>query len=144
MNRAIFWPVIALVALTALVWIRLYIVRIGEMRSRRIRPQSVANSRLAAGALENITAADNFRNLFEVPVLFYALCPLLAVADAVTPLQLGLAWLFVAARAAHSFIHVTYNRVMHRFLVYAFGALCVFAMWLVFAIDLARASPPAP
>lgn len=137
MRTAIFWPVIAQVALTAAIWVRMYVVRIREMRTRRIDPQTVATSRAAAGALENVAAADNFRNLFEVPVLFYAICCVLVVADAVTPLQVSLAWAFVVLRAMHSLIHVTYNRVMHRFSVYALATVCVFAMWLVFAFQLA-------
>lgn len=85
MRTAIFWPAIAQVTLTAAIWVRMYVVRLREMSTRRIDPQRVATSRAAAGALENVAAADNFRNLFEVPVLFYALCGLLAAADAVTP-----------------------------------------------------------
>jgi hypothetical protein len=132
---------IAQTALVAAVWVRLYVVRIGEMRRRSIDPQRVADSRVAAGVLENVATADNFRNLFEVPVLFFAGCLAAAVADAVTPLLLGFAWAFVVLRATHSVIHVTYNRVMHRFAVYALGTLCVFALWTTLAFSLlARAS----
>jgi hypothetical protein len=72
-SSAILLPCLALVALTAIVWVRLYVDRIGEMRSRRIRAQALAASR-DTQALQRVSAADNFRNLFEVPVLFYALC----------------------------------------------------------------------
>ncbi len=137
MSYSIFWPAIAMVAVTAAIWVRMYFVRIGEMRTRRIHPQKVATSRAAAGVLEDVATADNFRNLFEVPVMFYAVCCALAITDTVTSLQLALAWGFVIARALHSFIHVTYNRVMHRFVVYVVGTLFVFAMWAVFAYQLA-------
>ena len=138
MRNAIFWPLIAQVALVAVVWGRMYAIRIAEMRARGIRPQSVATSRTGAGAFQNVAAADNFRNLFEVPVLFFAVCGALAITDTVTPLQLLLAWLYVGLRAAHSFIHVTYNRVMHRFWVYVASTFCVFAMWGLFAFALWR------
>jgi len=136
--EAILWPLVAQVALTLVVAVRMYTVRIAEMRARRIGPQRLATSRDMA-QLENITAADNFRNLFELPVLFYAICPLLYVTGHVTPLQVGLAWAFVLARYAHSFIHVTYNRVMHRFRAFVLSMVCVFAMWIVFAVQLAHA-----
>jgi hypothetical protein len=135
LRTAIFWPVIAQVALVALVWIRLYFTRIGEMRRRRISAQALADSR-AAATLEDVTPADNFRNLFEVPVLFFAVSLALAVTDTVTPLQLALAWTFVGLRALHSLIHVTYNRVIHRFAVYVASTLVVFAMWALFATSL--------
>ena len=136
MRNAIFWPLIAQVLLVAVVATRMYVVRIGEMRARRIRPQAMATSRTAAEALQNVAAADNFRNLFEVPVLFFAVCLALAVTDTVTPLQLVLAWSYVGLRAIHSFIHITYNRVMHRFAAYLASMVCLFFMWGVFAASL--------
>lgn len=137
-QSAIFWPMCAQVLLTAIVWAWMYVDRIGEMRSKRIAPQSVPTAREAAKILEHTAAADNFRNLFELPVLFFALCLALALTALVTPLQLGLAWLYVALRAAHSVIHVTYNRVSHRFTVHLASTLCLFFMWGVFVIDLSR------
>jgi hypothetical protein len=139
-TRAILWPVLVQVALTATVWVALYAARLGEMRRRRIDPQRVADSRLAAGVLENVAAADNFRNLFEVPVLFYAVVPLLVLAHAVTGAEVALAWAYVALRALHSAIHVTYNRVVHRFLAYAASTLCVFVMWVLLGVELWRQS----
>jgi hypothetical protein len=71
-----------------------------------------------------------------VPVLFYALCACLAAADMVTPFFVIGGWAFVALRALHSFIHCTYNRVMHRFYAYAAGTVLVYAMWALFAARL--------
>ncbi len=138
MRNLIFWPVIAQVALVMVIWWRMYVTRVREMRSRRIRPQALATSRHMS-VLQDVTAADNFRNLFEIPVLFFAVCLALAVTDTVTPVQIALAWTFVALRAVHSLIHVTYNRVVHRFAAYVASSLCVFAMWALFAVSLARA-----
>ncbi len=137
---AILWPLLAQVALTAAVWVALYAARLGEIGRRRIDPQRLATSRLAAGVLENVAAADNFRNLFEVPVLFYALVPLLLLTGAVSGTLLGLAWTFVALRALHSAIHLSYNRVLHRFAAYLASTLCLFAMWALYAVELWRRS----
>jgi hypothetical protein len=137
-QSAIFWPAIAQVLLTLIVAFRMYAARITEIRTRRVNPQALATSRGAAAQLQDIAAADNFRNLFELPVLFFAICPALYVTGHVTLVQLGLAWTFVAFRCVHSFIHVTYNRVMHRFRAYFLGFICVFSMWGVFAAQLLR------
>ncbi len=134
----IFWPAIAQVLLTLVVAIRMYVVRIGEIVTRRVNPQSLATSREAAAQLQNIAAADNFRNLFELPVLFFAICPALYVTGHVTAFQLGLAWAFVSGRCVHSFIHITYNRVRHRFRAFVLSMSCVFSMWAVFAVQLIR------
>ena len=136
MRNAIFWPMIVQAALVAVIWVRMYVVRLGEIRRRRIDPQSLADSRGAA-MFENVTSADNLRNLFEVPVLFFAVCLALAITDSVSTVQIALAWLYVGLRVLHSLIHVTYNRVMHRFAVYVASTLVVFAMWALFAASLA-------
>jgi hypothetical protein len=137
-SLSIFWPVVAQAMLTFTVAVRMYAVRVAEMRADRISPQSIANSRQAAEKLQNISASDNFRNLFELPVLFFAICPILYMTDTVTTLQLILAWLFVALRCTHSFIHVTYNRVMHRFRAFLASMICLLAMWVALAVQLAN------
>ena len=132
MNDPIWMPCAAMVGLTALVWVKLYWDRIGEMRARRIDAQELATVAAAAGRLERPEAADNFRNLFEVPVLFYVLCIALVLNGGSTPGFVTAAWAYVALRSLHSLIHVTYNRVMHRFLVYVASTLLLFAMWGAF------------
>lgn len=137
MNDPIWLPCAAMVGLTALVWVKLYWDRIGEMRARRIDAQELATVRAAAGKLERPGAADNFRNLFEVPVLFYLLCVALVLTGGSTSAFVAAAWAYVALRALHSLIHVTYNRVMHRFLAYVASTLLLFGMWIAFYARIA-------
>ena len=123
------WPLATMVALTFAVWVRLYFERIGEMQERRIHPQKVATQSLAANVLTRTQAADHFRNLFEMPVLFY-LGVLVALALGLrSELLLWLAWAYVALRVAHAAIHLTYNRVMHRFSVYVASCIAAWAFW---------------
>ena len=136
MQAAIILPAIALVLLTAIVWVRLYVERIRELRQRRIDPQSIATAASAAQMLQRVQASDNFRNLFEVPVLFYALCAVLASAQHVSAFFVIGAWLYVALRYVHSFIHLTYNRVMHRFAVYVLSTVILFVLWGVFGVQV--------
>lgn len=133
-SSAIIWPATALVALTAIVWVRLYFERIGEIRRHRIHPQKLATRRGASEQLQDTRASDHFRNLFEVPVLFYALCALIAASDRLTPMLLGLAWLYVAIRCVQAGVHLTYNRVLHRFSVFVAGTAILFIAWAVFAL----------
>ena len=130
MTDPIWAPCAAMVGLTAVVWVKLYADRLGEMRARGIDPQSIATSRTAADQLARTQAADNFRNLFEVPVLFYVLCAALALTGGSTQGFVTGAWAYVALRALHSLIHVTYNRVVHRFLAYIASTLLLFGMWI--------------
>ena len=65
-RTAILWPMCALVGLILVVWVRLYAVRLTEIRVRRIDPQRLARADEAVKLLENNSAADNLRNLFEI------------------------------------------------------------------------------
>ena len=129
-------PAIALVLLTAIVWVRLYVERIRELRQRRIDPQSLATSALAGQTLQSVQASDNFKNLCEVPVLFYVLCAVLSSAQHVSPFFVIGAWLYVALRYVHSFIHLAYNRVTHRFAVYALSTVLLFMLWGVLGVQV--------
>ena len=134
----VFWPAFALVLLTFLVLLRMFVSRVGEMRSLRIHPQRVATSAQAAQKFVDTRAADNFRNLFELPVLFYAALGIAFAIGATDSATLALAWLFVALRVAHSAIQCSYNRVMHRFAVHAAGAITLGVMWGHLAWHLAQ------
>jgi hypothetical protein len=130
----------ALVVLSLVVGLRLLYVRSQEMREKRVHPQAASTSVLMASKLQNVQVADNFRNLFETPVLFYALVAT-AIASHHTPdwLVAG-SWAYVALRIVHSFIHCTYNRVMQRFAAFGAGFLLLVGLWAAFVIGLAGAS----
>ena len=126
-------PAAAMALLVLAVWMRLFFTRIPEMKRERIHPQAIALSTQAAAKLRDTRAADNFRNLFELPVLFYvALWAGQALAIGL-PAFFALAWLFVALRIVHSIIHCGYNKVLHRLYAYAAGGWVLWAMWAIIA-----------
>lgn len=136
--RLMYWPAVAMVALTFVVWLRMYFTRIAQMQRERIHPQAVATSAQAAAKLTDSRGADNFRNLFELPVLFYLALVVAAQTAQVGALTLSLAWAFVALRVAHSVIHCGYNKVIHRFYAYLAGGIVLWTLWVVLAIGLLR------
>ena len=83
-----------------------------------------------------INASANLRNQSEVPVLFYVLCLAAIEVGATGTAMIVLAWLFVASRAIHAAIHLTYNHIPHRFAAFFFGVSAVTLMWLVLAAHL--------
>jgi hypothetical protein len=138
-TNAILLPPVALVLLTGFVALRMLSTRISEMRSRRIHPQQVASSKQAAEKFENVQAADNFRNLFEMPVLFYALCGFLAITKLTSPLLLACAWGYVFLRACHTWIHITNNKVIRRFQLFVASTIVLYVMWGIFVVKLVSA-----
>jgi hypothetical protein len=136
---AILLPPTALAFLTGFVWLRLGSDRLAEMRSRRIHPQQVATSRQMAETMQNVQSADHFRNLFEVPVLFYALCAFLAITKLTTLFLLACAWGYVVLRSFHTYIHLTHNKVVRRFQAFVASTIVLYVMWGVFAVRLLTA-----
>lgn len=125
----------AMVLLTGIVAVRMLQARLHEMKTNRIHPQTVANSRQAAEKYQQIQASDNYRNLFEMPVLFYLLCAVvLALNKADSFYGVG-AWAYVLLRYTHSYIHVTYNKVMHRFAAFASSSAVLAVLWVRLALQ---------
>src|SRR3546814_14310844 len=71
MPRAIFLPAFALVVLTIIVWVRMYTMRVAQMKRQRIHPQAVDTPAQSATKLPASRAAHNFRNPFDLPAAFY-------------------------------------------------------------------------
>ena len=127
---------LTMVVLVVLVGVRLLYCRVSDLRGKRIHPQATAQSAQMAALTEDSRAADNFRNLFEIPVLFYALVAV-AIGVGHTPGWLvNGAWVFVALRYLHSFIQCTYNRVMHRLPAFMAGFVVLVALWAAFFLTL--------
>ncbi|MDY6949365.1 MAG: MAPEG family protein [Pseudomonadota bacterium] len=139
LEYAILLPPTALALLTGFVFVRLYRARIAEIRARRIHPQQVATAKQMQDTMQNVAASDHFRNLFEVPVLFYALCGFLAVTQLTNLLLLACAWGYVALRAAHTYVHLTSNTVVRRFQLFFASTIVLYLMWAIFAVRLLTA-----
>ena len=138
-QHAILLPPTVLALLTAVVFGRMYSDRIAEIRARRIHPQQLATSKQSVDTLQDIAASDHYRNLFEAPVLFYALCGFLAITELTTVLLLACAWGYVFLRAAHTFVHLTSNKVIRRFQLFFASSIVLFLMWLLFLVRLLTA-----
>jgi len=123
-------PLLALVFLTFVVWVYMYVTRLSEIKRKSIDPQTL-DTRAHSQALltDSPEPADNLKNLFELPILFY-LAILLALVLMIQDQPLvQLAWGYVALRYLHSLVHCTYNRVMHRFTAYVASCLVLMVIW---------------
>lgn len=81
----------------------------------------------------------HFINLFEVPVLFYVVVLMIYVTKQTTYALVAMAWLYVALRYAHSFVHLTTNRVLLRFRLYFASGVVLLALWTTLLAQLLRA-----
>ena len=80
--------------------------------------------------------SNNFDNQFQAPMAWYSCIAFLIATSLVDRLQVILAFGFLASRAAHSFIHITTNKLPDRFYAYMAGLVCLCTMWVWFALRL--------
>lgn len=138
-DLSILLPMLGMVALTFGVYLTLYRTRIGEMRRRRVNPQKFRTRQDAAGLLENTSNSDNLINLFELPVLFYVAVLVIWQLQITDLLYLVLAWTYLGLRILHSAIHITYNRVIHRFYVHLISNGVLLLLWLRIGVEIVAA-----
>lgn len=138
MTHPILWPVFAFVVLVFVVWCLLFLLRARHIARTPPRDGELATRDGAAAYFRPVERPGaNLTNLFEMPVLFLVLVPLLILTDRAGQVQVVLAWIFVILRAVHSAIHLTTPAVQPRFLAYLAACIVLAAMWIGFAIDVA-------
>ena len=124
-------PVLALVVWTLIIWCWMYATRIPAMHKAKIDPQTALHPGSLSSLPSEVRAiADNYNHLHEQPTVFYVLAiysHLVGVAD---PLNIWLAWGYVALRVAHSFAQIIVRRVMVRFGCFVLSTLLLIIMAL--------------
>ncbi|HVQ62606.1 MAG TPA: MAPEG family protein [Burkholderiales bacterium] len=126
-------PVVALVALTAIVALLMGVFR-NVAVIRGVVPARYFRGFTADQPAEWVERpARAYMNLLELPVLFYVVCLLMLTTGRFDSVQVALAWVFVAARCAHAFIHVAFNYVPLRFAAFVAGVITLAVIWTRFA-----------
>lgn len=131
-------PVLALVVWTLMVWMWMYATRIPAMKKAKVHPQSAIHPK----ALDTLptdarVVADNYNHLHEQPTIFYALAIYSYLVGVGDPLNVWIAWGYVALRVAHSLVQIVMKRVMIRFSVFALSSVLLMAiaarnLWALF------------
>ncbi|RDJ15477.1 MAPEG family protein [Rhizobium grahamii] len=127
-----FWPIIAHVALVYLLYMLLAYRRQKLVQAGEVRRSNYRENR--DEPLEGLVVKHSLANQFELPVLFYACCVLLYMTEADNLVAVVLAWIFVALRYLHAFVHVTSNDLRYRSPLFGAGYVVLGAMWVWLAI----------
>lgn len=141
MSNAALWLIAAILAQGALalglLWY-LGTIRIPMVTKGEVRIDDIALERTGWPKREH-QASNAFDNQFQLPVLFYVGAGL-ALYFGPTVFEVMLAWLFVATRYVHAFVHITDNHVIRRFAAYAAGLVLLCVFWLDLAVRLVLAA----
>ena len=135
----IFGPLLAQMLLTVGMFGLLAVRKAQAVRLKKVNLKQAALDK-SAWPDEVVKVSNNIANQFETPILFYIVCLAFCQLNAVSAVALILAWLYVATRFVHGFVHVNSNRVPIRLRAFAAGLLILFVLMLVILWELARAS----
>ena len=129
-DDALAMPVLATLILTLLVWIYLFVQRISYSRGHGIDIEAFKTPGDTAALIPgpDSTASNNFKNLLEMPLVFYTICFYLTIFGQIDGIHVTCAWVFVAFRVLHSLIHCTFNRVALRFGSYMVASIAAWIM----------------
>jgi hypothetical protein len=134
-QTAILYPVFVQVALTFFLQIWMRLERMGAYKRGDVQFSEVSlrQQKWPARATQ---ISNAFHNQLEMPILFYAVVAFLMITSQVNIVFVVLAWLFVAARLYHAYIHTGPNKQPHRSYAYLAGSLVLLVMWVLFAVRI--------
>lgn len=135
----ILYPVFAMFALVSGVLARLGYLRFTAVGRGQMDPRFYQTYRGGEEPELLRVTTRHFINLFEVPVLFYVGVVLTYITHQSSPWMIGVAWLYVALRYLHSYVHLGSNDVLLRFRVYIGSGLVLFVLWASLLVRLLTA-----
>jgi hypothetical protein len=124
-------PVIALVCWSLVVMVWLGYERVRNILRLRLSPDAGKFSRdldaLMPDCARQVSA--NYMHLMEQPTIFYAVClSLQFIGQGNHPINIGLAWGYVAARVLHTGVQGTVNNVSLRFALFLISSVFLIAL----------------
>lgn len=129
MNHALIFPMFAMVVLTAVVLVFTFLTRVRAVRSGQVDFRYFKTFSVGEPTEAVLKTGRHFSNLFEVPVLFYSGCIVAMQMGATGFWPVLWAWVFVAARVVHAWIHIGSNKIYPRMGAFALGSFAAVALW---------------
>jgi hypothetical protein len=133
--QAVLLPLFVQVVLTFILLFWMAGVNTAAVRGGAVRWQDIA-LREPNWPARNRQIQNAYHNQLELPTLFYVLTILAIITRHADLLFVILAWVFVALRCLHAFVHVTDNYVPRRGAVFGAGCVVLAAMWAIFILRI--------
>ena len=105
-----------------------------DLRAGRVKPEDVA-LREPNWPKQSRQVSNAYANQTELPTLFYILTILAYFSHHAGYLFVVMAWVFVAFRVVHAFVHVTSNIPNLRGALFGLGAVVLAVMWGIFIVQ---------
>ena len=137
MNQSlILFPLICLVLLTGCVGIAMLAARYRAVRQGALNPSYFKYNRGGKPPEYLLKITQHFDNLLETPLLFYLSVILILILNKVDTWYLILAWLYIASRIIHAWIHIGENNILQRKNAFIAGYVLIFIIWVRLLLQL--------
>lgn len=132
----IFLPVIVMVAVTLLITLKLGKARIRAVTEGRVSHKAFLTNQGYDLPDDLAKLERHYNNLLEMPVLFYLWAVVLFITDKVDLVGIVFAWIYVALRLFHTYIHTGSNILMKRRNLFIYSYLVLSAAWVWLVLKL--------
>lgn len=132
----VLYPVFALFLLTAYCTLRLAALRFNAVKTGEVDPKFYRDYQGYEEPMKLRIASRHVINLYEAPVLFYTISIIAFVTQVSGFVIVALAWAFVVLRYLHSYVHLTSNKVLLRFRLFAASQAILVAIWIMVFVGM--------
>lgn len=133
-------PIVALVGWTLLILFWLAFVRFRAIKRAglKVDPKRGGRGQDLEGVLppQACWPAHNYAHLMEQPTLFHAIVLALVLMGFDHPVNVTLAWIYVALRVAHSIVQIGFNDLRIRFPLFLLSTLVLASLTIHAALRL--------
>ena len=135
-RQVILYPMFMMIIITLAVVYGQFFINLHALRQKDIRLSFFKLFKGEGDTPDYMEAARmHYRNMFEIPVLFYVLVLFLYFSNNVKSVDVIFAWLFVGGRFAHSLVRTFhYDDVPLRFKCFAFTVIILSIHWMLVMI----------
>ena len=130
-NLDLIAPMLTQASVMLLITLWLAWARVGSVVRGKVDLKDVAKNGWQ-GWIKN--AGDNYSNNYEAPILFFVLSFVFLTLEFATHVSVVgspiiiVAWVFVISRILHAIVHLSFNHILLRFLLFLVGVTCLIAM----------------
>lgn len=128
--QSIIYPMATMFLLNMIVMFLMLYFRVKAVRTRKVSPRYFKLNKGADIPDHLVALSQNYNNLLELPVLFYIICLAALLINSNIEYFVICAWLYVVLRYSHSFIHITYNHILHRLAAFTASSIVLILMWV--------------
>ena len=128
-SEPLIYPMAAMVVLTFAVLVRLFLLRAKLAKAGAIDLSYFQTYQTGDEPVESAKLARHFSNIFEAPTLFYVACLAAMHLEIHENLLVFLAWVYVALRVCHAYVHTGHNRLRPRIGAYFGSWIVLLCMW---------------